>query len=66
MGDSAKVRENRIRRMADRQGYRLLKSRRRDPLATDFGTYRLKRGAVTTRTLTLDEVEEWLTRGSGA
>lgn len=61
MDDSAKVRENRIRRMADRQGYRLLKSRRRDPLATDFGTYRLSRGAVTTRMLTLDEVEDRLT-----
>ena len=35
------VRENRLRRMADRQGLRLEKSRRRDPQALTFGTYRL-------------------------
>lgn len=34
-----KVRENRLRRMASRRGYLLHKSRRRDPLATDYGTY---------------------------
>jgi hypothetical protein len=38
---SEKVRENRVRRMAKRHGYRLEKSRRRDPLALDFGQYRL-------------------------
>jgi hypothetical protein len=32
-----KVRENRLRRVADRQGYRLTKSRRRDPRAIDYG-----------------------------
>lgn len=36
-----KVKENRIRRMADRQGYRLVKSRSRDPNAIDFGLYGL-------------------------
>ena len=36
-----KVRENRLRRMAERQGLQLQKSRRRDPLAWDFGTYQL-------------------------
>jgi hypothetical protein len=36
-----KVTENRIRRMAQRQGLQLTKSRRRDPLALDFGRYRL-------------------------
>ena len=36
-----KVRENRLRRMAERQGLRLEKSRRRDPRAVDYGTYRL-------------------------
>jgi hypothetical protein len=35
----AKVRENKVRRMAERQGLQLVKSRRRDPLAIDFGTY---------------------------
>jgi hypothetical protein len=34
---SEKVRENRLRRMADRQGLRLVKSRRRDPRAVDYG-----------------------------
>lgn len=36
-----KIRENRLRRMADRQGYALRKSRRRDPRALDYGTYML-------------------------
>lgn len=34
-----KVRENRLRRMADRQGLRVKKSRRRDYRARDFGLY---------------------------
>lgn len=62
MDESIKVRENRLRRMAGRQGYRLTKSRRRDPLATDYETYRLARGAAVTRPLTLDEIEQQLTR----
>ena len=32
-----KTRETRLRRMADRQGLRIVKSRRRDPYATDYG-----------------------------
>jgi hypothetical protein len=36
-----KVRENRARRMAQRQGFRLEKSRRRDPRAYDYGKYLL-------------------------
>ena len=36
-----KVRENLLRRMAERQGFVLEKSRRRDPKAKDFGMYRL-------------------------
>ncbi|HMH94010.1 MAG TPA: hypothetical protein VK586_23390 [Streptosporangiaceae bacterium] len=42
MDQSIKVRENRLRRMAERQGLRLVKSRRRDPLAVDFGKYRVE------------------------
>jgi hypothetical protein len=38
---SEKVRENKLRRMAERQRLRLEKSRRRDPLAYDYGTYML-------------------------
>lgn len=62
-----KIRENRLRRMAARQGLRLVKSRRRDPRAIDYGSYWL----VDDRGLTqlgdqhgasLDEVEEELTR----
>ena len=34
-----KVHENRLRRMAERQGLLLVKSRRRDPLALDYGLY---------------------------
>jgi hypothetical protein len=71
MGD--KVRENRLRRMAERQGYQLVKSRRRDPRAWDYGTW----GIIDPFTnawvlhdfatgrgygLDLDEIEAWLTR----
>ena len=41
MGDDDRVRENRLRRMAARQGLRLLKSLRRDQYADGYGTYRL-------------------------
>lgn len=41
MTDADKVRENRLRRMAQRQGLILRKSRRRDFRATDYGTYTL-------------------------
>lgn len=44
-----KVRENRLRRMAQRQGLRLEKSRRRDPRAYDFGTYCLVEGPPRSR-----------------
>jgi hypothetical protein len=36
-----KVKENRLRRAAERQGLRLVKSRRRDPRAFDYGKYML-------------------------
>jgi hypothetical protein len=41
-----KVRENRVRRVAERRGYTLSKSRRRDPLATDYGQWQLSRGSL--------------------
>ena len=65
-----KVRENRLRRKADRQGLRLIKSRRRDPDAIDFGGYMLADiqtgGAVLGSghflyQADLDEVESYLT-----
>jgi hypothetical protein len=61
-----KARENRIRRTAERRGYRLEKSRRRDPLAVDFGGYMLIHARLNAvvlgsdpvaYTATLDEVE---------
>ncbi|MFE0532042.1 hypothetical protein ACFW0V_31015 [Micromonospora parva] len=69
--DSAtKVRENRLRRAARRQGLTLEKSRSRDPKALDFGTYHLrdesgkviaKGGTRAAYGLSLDQVEEQLT-----
>lgn len=68
-----KVRENRLRRTAERQGLKLLKSRRRDPHAIDFGTYMLvdpNRCALVPADhnrgcgLDLDGVETWLTESA--
>lgn len=66
-----KSRETRLRRMADRQGLRLEKSRRRDPRAVDFGAYMLvdmQTNAVVAGTgeigrphWSLDDVERYLT-----
>ena len=66
-----KVRENRLRRVADRQGLRLVKSRRRDERALDYGLYALidkktKYGIFepvggSPYVAALDEVEEYLT-----
>jgi hypothetical protein len=63
-----KVDENRMRRMAERQGLTLVKSRRRDPLARDYERYILKNDAgdiVAGGTeqhfeFDLSEIEEWL------
>ena len=64
-----KVRENRLRRVAERQGLRLMKSRRRDPLAYDYGGYMLVDastngvggGGNLAYSLDLDQVERSLT-----
>jgi hypothetical protein len=64
MDNEEKARENRLRRMAERQGLRLLKCRRRDPLALGYGLYALVslRQRMPDRfTMTLDEVEATLT-----
>ena len=65
-----KVQENRLRRMANRQGYVLSKTRRRDPDAIDFGLYALidpesggtihAQGPISPYALTLEDVAEWL------
>jgi hypothetical protein len=41
MSEEDKVRENRLRRIAERRGLSLEKSRRRDQKAPDFGRFRL-------------------------
>jgi hypothetical protein len=65
-----KVREARLRRMAERRGLKVVKSRRRDPLAVDYGRYvivdpgsnRPVAGEfASASTMTLDDVEAWLT-----
>ncbi|MBN9053121.1 MAG: hypothetical protein J0H80_04940 [Rhizobiales bacterium] len=73
MDQEMKVRENKLRRMAERQGMILQKSRRRDPRAIDFGGYMLvdaKTNAVVmgadpnAYSATIEQVEAWLS-GSG-
>ncbi len=71
MTDTEKIRENRLRRMADRQGLRLKKSGRRDPRALDYGMYMLISQATNVvvagaegtgrPNFTLKDVEEYLT-----
>jgi anti-anti-sigma factor len=70
MGDADRVRENRLRRMAARQGLRLVKSPRRDRYADGYGTYRLVSAAngeprsgdaVSGYGMDLDAVEQQLT-----
>lgn len=70
MDTETKVRENRLRRMAERQGFRLVKSKRRDVLAIDYGKYRIETADGVEATgfdsvmgwgLTLDEAEDRLT-----
>jgi hypothetical protein len=65
-----KIRENKLRRMAERQGLRLEKSRRRDERAYDYGTYQLVDPYTNTLVasghqhgygLSLDEIEQALT-----
>jgi len=67
---TSKVRENRLRRVAERQGLILIKSRRRDPRALGYGLYALVRTEVERPAaesalasgvgVTLDEVESTL------
>jgi hypothetical protein len=71
MNVSEKVRENRLRRALDRQGYRLLKSRARDPRSLTYGGYQitdLRQGVVVAGwgnadrgyAFDLDDVERWV------
>jgi hypothetical protein len=60
-----KVHENRVRRMAERQGLRLQKSRRRDPRALDYGVYVLidnaRNAVVSGESKSLADIERYLT-----
>ncbi len=69
MDAAEKVREARLRRMAERRGLKLVKSRRRDPLAVDYGRYviadpdtnRPIAGELgSAGAMALDDVEAWL------
>jgi hypothetical protein len=69
MADNEKIRENRLRRAAERQGLKLEKCRRRDPRSVNFGTYMLTDSRTNTLVawageegygLDLDEVEKAL------
>lgn len=72
MVDSEKVRENKVRRMAERQGLALKKSRRRDPRAIDYGSYMLVDPHNNTLIYggdfatggfpDLDQIEDWLSQ----
>ena len=58
-----RVRENRLRRVADRRGLALARSRRRDPGADDYGLYSLTEkasGEVVVQGLPLEAVERLL------
>ena len=59
-GMGEKVRENRLREAAKRQGFRLVKSRRRDRLATDYGWYIFRGKRQLAHFRELDSVERWL------
>lgn len=68
-----KVRENRLRRMAERRGLSLQKSKRRDPQAIDFGGYMLIDARTNTAILgsepfafsaSIGDVEAWLSPDS--
>lgn len=62
-----KARENRLRRMAKRQELILIKSRRRDWRAPDYGTYILadyNNWLVSGERCSLDDIEELLTTWS--
>ena len=71
MDMGVKVRENRLRRVAARRGYRLMKCRRRDEKALGFGGYKLVDARTNSAiagahpyefSATLDDVEESLAR----
>jgi hypothetical protein len=65
MDTQEKIRENRARRAVARRGYRLAKTRRRDPAAYDYGTWAITgpTGRPVRGVHTLADVEAWLDGG---
>jgi hypothetical protein len=62
-----RVRENRVRRVAERRGYRLEKNRRRDAKAIDYGLFYLTSLATERRafaSVSLDEIEAFLEKAN--
>ena len=71
MEQETKVRENRVRRIAERRGFKLAKSRLRDPYAVGYGGYMLIDARRNFAVLggqhfdfsaSLEDVEEYLTK----
>ena len=65
MSGKEKTRENRVRQALHRQGYRLVKTARRDTLARDYGQYSIVDEAGSTvagwpiRPFSLDDAQAW-------
>lgn len=55
-----KAQENRARRAAERQGFRLVKSRVRDPLALDYGWHIVRGRRELAHFRDLADAERWL------
>ncbi len=64
MADKEKVREIRLRNTAKRRGFEISKSRRRDPLAIDYGVWTIfdAKGKALAELPDLDAVEAFLDR----
>jgi hypothetical protein len=63
MDTQEKIRENRARRAVARRGYRLAKTRRRDPAAYDYGSWTITdpaTGRPVHAAPSLADVEAWL------
>ena len=64
MDSTEKTYENRLRRMIDRRGYSLRKSRARDRYSRSYGRYSIANpaGRVVADDLVLEGVEKWIER----
>jgi hypothetical protein len=60
MTTADKVRINKARRAAARQGFTIRRSRTRDPLALDYGFHVMRGKREHARFRELDELERWL------